>query len=124
MLQQYCPQLGKVYKACIHLFSILPQFFKNLLQGKGLVHGGSTRTKSVLCILKLRFDYFTASLSKALYRSFQEDLNALVVSSFLVSFFVNRYQHTGPCLCFCFISFPSYLEHMSQPMNPKVVHGL
>ena len=45
-----------------HIFTIPYK----LAEGQNLVHGESARMKFALCILKLRFDYFKASLFQAL----------------------------------------------------------
>ena len=96
----YCPQLVswntimcffKVYKPCIHLFGIFPRFLKNLLKSNDLVHGGFARTKSALCIVKLRFDYFTASLFKA----FCIDLSRRLNTEMLL------YVGISSCVLFC-----------------------
>ena len=47
------------------LQSIIFTISQKCVEDENLINGGSAKTKSALCILKLEFDFFTTSLFKA-----------------------------------------------------------
>ena len=77
------------------LQSIIFTISQKCAEDEDLIDGGSAKTKSALCILKLGFDCFTTSRLRHFALTFPERLSkkkVLVISGlFLVSFFVNRY---------------------------------